>query len=153
MKIIESIKNYFTEQSIELYVCDLFSPKTDKEFIDRDFYMFKKVKNSFIVLENIETSEILEVSKSELFKNFNIFTFLDKDSVLNAKKVLRLSKEKDIEFYIGNKAFPTNITRYKVLKGSKVENNILMVNIIQDKLEFPFKIDIRDFPREIYINK
>lgn len=151
MNFLNKINEFFTEQSIELYVCDLFSPKTDKEFIDRDFYMFKKVKGSFIVIENIETSEILEVSKSELFKNFNIFTFLDKDSVLNAKKVLRLSKEKDIEFYIGNKAFPTNITRYKVLKGTKVENNILNVNIIQDKLEFPFKIDIRDFPREIYI--
>lgn len=151
MKFLDKINEYFTEKSIELYVCDLFSPKIEKEFIDRDFYMFKKVKGSFIVIENIETSEILEVSKSELFKNFNIFTFLDKDSVLNAKKVLRLSKEKDIEFYIGNKAFPTNITRYKVLKGTKVENNILNVNIIQDKLEFPFKIDIRDFPREIYI--
>ena len=151
MKFLDKINEFFTEQSIELYVCDLFSPKTDKEFIDRDFYMFKKVKGSFIVIENIETSEILEVSKSELFKNFNIFTFLDKDSVLNAKKVLRLSKEKDIEFYIGNKAFPTNITRYKVLKGTKVENNILNVNIIQDKLEFPFKIDIRDFPDDIYI--
>ena len=152
MNFLNKINEFFTEQSIELYMCDLFSPKTDKEFIDRDFYMFKKVKGSFIVLENIETSEILEVSKSELFKNFNIFTFLDKDSVLNIKKVLRLSKEKDIEFYIGNKAFPTNITRYKVLKGFKVENNILNVNIIQDKFEFPFKIDIRDFPREIYIN-
>lgn len=151
MNFFNKINEFFTEQSIELYVCDLFSPKIEKEFIDRDFYMFKKVKGSFIVIENIETSEILEVSKSELFKNFNIFTFLDKDSVLNAKKVLRLSKEKDIEFYIGNKAFPTNITRYKVLKGTKVENNILNVNIIQDKLEFPFKIDIRDFPREIYI--
>jgi len=151
MNFLNKINEFFTEQSIELYVCDLFSPKIEKEFIDRDFYMFKKVKDSFIVIENIETSEILEVSKSELFKNFNIFTFLDKDSVLNAKKVLRLSKEKDIEFYIGNKAFPTNITRYKVLKGTKVENNILNVNIIQDKLEFPFKIDIRDFPREIYI--
>nr|DAO62021.1 MAG TPA: hypothetical protein [Caudoviricetes sp.] len=151
MNFLNKINEFFTEQSIELYVCDLFSPKIEKEFIDRDFYMFKKVKGSFIVIENIETSEILEVSKSELFKNFNIFTFLDKDSVLNAKKVLRLSKEKDIEFYIGNKAFPTNITRYKVLKGTKVENNILNVNIIQDKLEFPFKIDIRDFPREIYI--
>lgn len=151
MNFLNKINEFFTEQSIELYVCDLFSLKIEKEFIDRDFYMFKKVKGSFIVIENIETSEILEVSKSELFKNFNIFTFLDKDSVLNAKKVLRLSKEKDIEFYIGNKAFPTNITRYKVLKGTKVENNILNVNIIQDKLEFPFKIDIRDFPREIYI--
>lgn len=151
MNFLNKINEFFTEQSIELYVCDLFSPKIEKEFIDRDFYMFKKVKGSFIVIENIETSEILEVSKSELFKNFNIFTFLDKDSVLNAKKVLRLSKEKDIEFYIGNKAFPTNITRYKVLKGTKVENNILNVNIIQDKLEFTFKIDIRDFPREIYI--
>ena len=151
MNFLNKINEFFTEQSIELYVCDLFSPKTNKEFIDKDFYMFKRVKGSFIVLENIETSEILEVSKSELFKNFNIFTFLDKDSVLNAKKVLRLSKEKDIEFYIGNKAFPTSITRYKVLKGTKVENNILNVNIIQDKLEFPFKIDIRDFPREIYI--
>lgn len=151
MNFLNKINEFFTEQSIELYVCDLFSPKIEKEFIDRDFYMFKKVKGSFIVIENIETSEILEVSKSELFKNFNIFTFLDKDSVLNTKKVLRLSKEKDIEFYIGNKAFPTNITRYKVLKGTKVENNILNVNIIQDKLEFPFKIDIRDFPREIYI--
>lgn len=151
MKFLDKINEYFTEKSIELYVCDLFSPKSDKEFIDRDFYTFKKVKGSNVILENIETSEILEVSKSELFKNFNIFTFLDKDSVLNAKKVLRLSKEKDIEFYIGNKAFPTNITRYKVLKGTKVENNILNVNIIQDKLEFPFKIDIRDFPREIYI--
>lgn len=152
MKIMECIKTYFTEKRIELFVCDLFSPKTEKEFIDRDFYMFKKVKGSFIVIENIETSEILEVSKSELFKNFNIFTFLDKDSVLNAKKVLRLSKEKDIEFYIGNKPFPTSVTRYKVLKGSKISNNILNVNIIQDKLEFPFKIDIRDFPLEIYIN-
>ena len=151
MNFLNKINEFFTEQSIELYVCDLFSPKIEKEFIDRDFYMFKKVKCSFIVIENIETSEILEVSKSELFKNFNIFTFLDKDSVLNAKKVLRLSKEKDIEFYIGNKAFPTNITRYKVLKGSKVKNNILNVNIIQDKLEFPFKIDIRDFPDDIYI--
>jgi hypothetical protein len=151
MNFLNKINEFFTEQSIELYVCDLFSPKIEKEFIDRDFYMFKKVKGSFIVIENIETSEILEVSKSELFKNFNIFTFLDKDSVLNAKKVLRLSKEKDIEFYIGNKAFPTNITRYKVLKGSKVKNNILNVNIIQDKLEFPFKIDIRDFPDDIYI--
>ena len=151
MNFLNKINEFFTDQSIELYVCDLFSPKIEKEFIDRDFYMFKKVKGSFIVIENIETSEILEVSKSELFKKFNIFTFLDKDSVLNAKKVLRLSKEKDIEFYIGNKAFPTNITRYKVLKGTKVENNILNVNIIQDKLEFPFKIDIRDFPREIYI--
>lgn len=151
MNFLNKINEYFTEQSIELYVCDLFSPKTEKEFIDRDFYMFKKVKGSFIVIKNIETSEILEVSKSELFKIFNIFTFLDKDSVLNAKKVLRLSKEKDIEFYIGNKPFPTSVTRYKVLKGSKVKNNILNVNIIQDKLEFPFKIDIRDFPREIYI--
>lgn len=151
MNFLNKINEYFTENRIELFRCDLFSPKIEKEFIDRDFYMFKKVKGSFIVIENIETSEILEVSKSELFKNFNIFTFLDKDSVLNAKKVLRLSKEKDIEFYIGNKAFPTNITRYKVLKGTKVENNILNVNIIQDKLEFPFKIDIRDFPREIYI--
>lgn len=151
MKFLDKINEYFTEKSIELYVCDLFSPKSDKEFIDRDFYAFKKVKGSNVILENIETSEILEVLKSELFKNFEIFPFTYKDCVLNAKKVLRLAKDKDIEFYIGNKAFPTNITRYKVLKGTKVENNILNVNIIQDKLEFPFKIDIRDFPREIYI--
>lgn len=151
MKIMECIKTYFTEKSIELYVCDLFSPKSDKEFIDRDFYTFKKVKGSNVILENIETSEILEVLKSELFKNFEIFPFTDKDCVLNAKKVLRLAKDKDVEFYIGNKPFPTSVTRYKVLKGSKIKNNILNVNIIQDKLEFPFKIDIRDFPREIYI--
>lgn len=151
MKFLDKINEYFAEKNIELYVCDLFSPKTEKEFIDRDFYTFKSVKGSFIILENIETSEILEVSKSDLFSNFEIFPFTDKDCVLNAKNVLRLVKNKDVEFYIGDKPFPTQITRYKVLKGSKVENNILNVNIIQDKLEFPFKIDIRDFPREIYI--
>lgn len=151
MKIIDCVKTYFTEKSIELYVCDLFSPKTDKEFIDRDFYMFKKVKNSFIELENIETSEILEVCYTELINKFDIFVFTDKQRVLNAKNVLRLAKDKDVEFYIGNKPFPTSVTRYKVLKGSKVKNNILNVNIIQDKLEFPFKIDIRDFPDDIYI--
>lgn len=151
MNFLNKINEYFTENRIELFRCDLFSPKTEKEFIDRDFYIIKNVKSSLIELENIETSEILEVCYTELINKFDIFVFTDKQRVLNAKNVLRLAKDKDIEFYIGNKAFPTSVTRYKVLKGSKVKNNILNVNIIQDKLEFPFKIDIRDFPDDIYI--
>lgn len=151
MNFLNKINEYFTENRIKLFRCDLFSPKTEKEFIDRDFYIIKNVKGSLIELENIETSEILEVCYTELINKFDIFVFADKQRVLNAKNVLRLAKDKDVEFYIGNKPFPTSVTRYKVLKGSKVKNNILNVNIIQDKLEFPFKIDIRDFPREIYI--
>lgn len=151
MKITEYIKTCFTENRIELFRCDLFSPKTEKEFIDRDFYIIKNVKGSLIELENIETSEILGVCYTELMNNFDIFVFTDKQSILNAKNVLRLAKDKDVEFYIGDKRFPTQVTRYKVLKDSKVKNNILNVNVIQDKLEFPFKIDIRDFPDVIYI--
>lgn len=154
MKTIEKIKTFITNNKLSLYRYDLFALKSEEKekFLDRKFYIIDSVKGSDVILKNIENNKKLVLNNSEIFEMCLIYHFLDEDSVLKVKNLLKLSKNKDVTFYyITSKNGQQQRTKYKILKGTDVKNGELKVKVLFDDMESDYSFIIQTLDGEIKI--
>lgn len=154
MKTIEKIKTFITNNKLSLYRYDLFALKSEEKekFLDRKFYIIDSVKGSDVILKNIENNKKLVLNNSEIFKMCLIYHFLDEDSVLKVKNLLKLSKNKDVTFYyITSRNGNHQRTKYKILKGTDVINGELKVKVLFDDMESDYSFIIQTLDGEIKV--
>ena len=154
MKTIEKIKTFITNNKLSLYRYDLFALKSEEKekFLDRKFYIIDSIKWSDVILKNIENNKKLVLNNSEIFDMCLIYHFLDEDSVLKVKNLLKLSKNKDVTFYyITSKNGQQQRTKYKILKGTDVKNGELKVKVLFDDMESDYSFIIQTLDGEIKV--
>lgn len=154
MKTIEKIKTFITNNKLSLYRYDLFALKSEEKekFLYRKFYIIDSVKGSDVILKNIENNKKLVLNNSEIFDMCLIYHFLDEDSVLKVKNLLKLSKNKDVTFYyITSKNGQQQRTKYKILKGTDVINGELKVKVLFDDMESDYSFTIQTLDGEIKV--
>lgn len=154
MKTIEKIKTFITNNKLSLYRYDLFALKSEEKekFLDRKFYIIDSVKGSDVILKNIENNKKLVLNNSEIFDMCLIYHFLDEDSVLKVKNLLKLSKNKDVTFYyITSRNGNHQRTKYKILKGTDVKNGELKVKVLFDDMESDYSFTIQTLDGEIKV--